>query len=682
MLRRLTVASCLITLSVVSWAQEIRPLGIDDELDRIEPSETAMSPDGTSVVFVQSELNWKKNERNTHLVRISTVDKDSVAFTRGPFDRAPAWSPDGRFVAFLRKTGEEKERKNQIWAIRADGGEPFPLTEFSEGILRFVWSPDSESVVFTAQDPVDDDTKKRMKNGDDAIYVFEGPNGQGRDRWSNVWIVPIANGEPRRVTREEMLVSDLDVSPDGKYAAFVFRRENTRNRENLAEVGMVRLDGAGTGVVRLTDNHAPESKVRFSPDGRSLGYLAPGVSGWELRQGRLYVMDLETREARFVSAGFEGDIRDFRFVDTGRIHLVAGVRTNGGVFTLNVDDTSPARIAPALAAPGVARDVSFSTHGRRAAFVWSDGDTPPEVGVVTLGTGTAATAPELLTNLNPQLRERALSSVERVQWRSRDGLEVEGLLYLPPGKVEGDAVPLILEIHGGPAGVFTNSWRGDRHVYGGLGYAILAPNVRGSSAYGDGWLRGNMKDIGGGDFDDLMTGVDHVIERGIADAEHLGVRGWSYGGILGGWVITHTDIFRAASLGAMVSDWRSEYGQGFNYDVNLWYIGGDPWSNPDAYLERSALTHVQNVTTPTLLLHGEADTVDTIEQTMNFFNALWEKGTPTRFIRFPREGHGFREPRHQRVRLAEELAWMERYVRDIDWTPPERALGEPTTENP
>jgi dipeptidyl aminopeptidase/acylaminoacyl peptidase len=191
-----------------------------------------------------------------------------------------------------------------------------------------------------------------------------------------------------------------------------------------------------------------------------------------------------------------------------------------------------------------------------------------------------------------------------------------------------------------------------------------------------------MNDIGGGDYQDLMTGVDKLIADGIVDPEKMGIRGWSYGGILGGWTITQTNRFKAASLGAMVSDWTSEYGQGFNHDVNLWYIGGSPWTNPEGYRQMSPLTHVANVSTPTIILHGERDTTDTIEQSMNFHNALWERGVPTRFIRFPREGHGLREPRHQRTRLVEDITWMQKHVRGIEWTADEREEEKKTEDKP
>ena len=179
--------------------------------------------------------------------------------------------------------------------------------------------------------------------------------------------------------------------------------------------------------------------------------------------------------------------------------------------------------------------------------------------------------------------------------------------------------------------------------------------------------------IGLGDYQDLMTGVDRMVADGVADPERLALRGWSYGGILGGWTITQTDRFKAASIGAGVYDWTSEYGPGFNNDVRLWHIGGTPWSNAEGYREQSALTHVENVTTPTLLLHGMEDPVDTEPQSMMFYAALRDIGkADVRYIRFPRERHGFREPRHQRIRDVEEIRWMQKYVLGEDWQPWER----------
>jgi len=286
--------------------------------------------------------------------------------------------------------------------------------------------------------------------------------------------------------------------------------------------------------------------------------------------------------------------------------------------------------------------------------------------------------PNRLTNLNPVITDSLiLAEYDVVTWESYDGLKIEGLKYYSSEVAQDGSAPLLLHIHGGPAGVFRNSFSPNYHVWAGLGYVQLAPNVRGSTAYGDDFLRGNMYDIGDGDYDDLMSGVDMLIEENWIDEDKMAVRGWSYGGILGGTTITKTDRFKAASLGAMVSDWTSEYALGFNHDVRLWYIGGEPWTNPEGYRERSPAMHADKVTTPTLFLHGARDRVDTPEQSMIFFTFLKDIGNvDTRYVNFKREGHGISEPRNQRTRDIEEIRWIEKYVKGSEWQPWEREAKE------
>ena len=255
-----------------------------------------------------------------------------------------------------------------------------------------------------------------------------------------------------------------------------------------------------------------------------------------------------------------------------------------------------------------------------------------------------------------------LSQFRAIAWKSKDGLDVEGMLWLPSTTARNQ-LPLLLCVHGGPAGAWNMSFRGINHVYTGLGWAVLEPNVRGSTSYGDRVARGNMKDIGGGDYQDADDRRRRA-HRATASPTRisLAIRGWSYGGILGGWTITQTTRFKAASLGAMVADWTSEYAMGFNHDVRLWYIGGTPWESPDSYRRQSSYTHIAKVTTPTLLLHGERDTTDTIGQSMMYYQGLKDRNVPVRFIRFPREPHGFREPHHARLRDTEEIAWLMKYT--------------------
>jgi dipeptidyl aminopeptidase/acylaminoacyl peptidase len=315
---------------------------------------------------------------------------------------------------------------------------------------------------------------------------------------------------------------------------------------------------------------------------------------------------------------------------------------------------------------GTLRPLGFSRDRTRMVYSFTDFDTPPDLYSADISGHDEVR----LTRANPRLEDEvALASADIVRWSSHDGTEIEGVLYRPTGYQEGTRVPLMLHVHGGPPGYFGNSFDFEFQLYAGLGYASLGPNVRGSSAYGDELLRGLMGDVGGGEYEDLMSGVDHVIELGIADPDQLGVRGWSWGGVLSSWVVTQTDRFKAASIGAMVGSWVAETGPGFNFDVTLWYIGGSHWENLDEWMKRSSLTHVGNVTTPSLILHGGEDTTSSVGQSLMFFTALRDRGVPTRFIKFPRQQHGVREPRLLRVLHVEETRWMEKYIRGRDWEP-------------
>jgi dipeptidyl aminopeptidase/acylaminoacyl peptidase len=228
---------------------------------------------------------------------------------------------------------------------------------------------------------------------------------------------------------------------------------------------------------------------------------------------------------------------------------------------------------------------------------------------------------------------------------------------------------MIVHVACGPGCAWLNQFAAKNHVYAGLGYAQLSPNVRGTSNYDDDFMRGNKFDIGGGDRRDLIAGVDAMVARKIADPDRLAIDGWSYGAILAGYTLTKTTRFKAASLGAMVSDWISEYGAGASYDMELWFLGGNPWTKPDHWRERSNLTHADRVRTPTLLHHGDEDDTDSPFHSMNYFAALRKFGTPARLIRYPGEAHDLQQPRHLWIRDTQDVAWMQRYVLGIRSVP-------------
>jgi len=575
-----------------------RPMTVDDALDMVSVGGALMSPDGEWVLFSKSELDWGENKRNTKWYMIPAAGGEEFEYIGEEGGSAFQFSPDGRYLAFTRSVDDDR----QIFWMRTAGGEATQLTEHDTSVGRYQWSDDSHKIFFSATDERPDDEGTMVDEDEDVVFVDEGPNGQNRSYWSNLWVFDIETREETQVTDEEFLLGGFDVSPDATRVAFTARHQNRRNDADKSEIYVMDL----------------------------------------------WLLDPTLGEHRILSDKFEGSPRGAVWTPDGKYLLLSAQQgTNSNLFRM---DAVTGEFEQLTDFEGSMNVGSWSADRTKYVYSFADYDTPGDLWVGSVD----GSAPVRLTHANPQIEELQLAEMRVVGWQSSDGMEIEGLLHLPVGYEEGDTVPLILNIHGGPAGSFTNSFRASYHIYAGLGYASLSPNVRGSSGYTDHLREGNTvargDGIGFGDFQDLMTGVDMLISQGVADPERMGVRGWSYGGILGGWTITHTDRFKAASIGAGVYDWTSEYGPGFNNDVRLWHIGGTPWDNPEGYRNQSALTHVANVVTPTLLLHGDRDTTDTEQQSMMFFTAIKDIGkAPVRYIKFPREPHGFREPEHQRM---------------------------------
>ena len=682
--------TCFVALAAIvafvaaAAAQARRAPTLDDMLDLVQVSGPQISPDGTRVLFSKSELKaWKDNRRVSSIWMAMTDGSRQFQFLGNERDTSPQWSPDGRLVAFLSTRdqaaggaaggaapaapgggrGGAAEAGSQIWLIPVDGGEASKLSDHKSGIRRFEWSEDGKKIFFTADDVQTEEQRTAERQGDDAIFVDEGPNGQSRGNWSNIWVINVADKKETQVTKEKMLVGDFDVSPDAGRVAFTCRRENSRNGQWGSELAVVDV---ATGQMKdLTKNEAPESGVRWSPDGTTISFTAPSDKTWELSEGFLFLISPDGGPARKVP-GPARSIRRYFWTRDGK-SLVYGAERNarGAICRLDLATGSEKVIAGGEWAGGLDSITTDMTHG---AAVISTPTSPGDVHLVDLTTGQTTK----ITNANPQVSGLQLAQFRTLKWKSKDGLEIEGMLWLPADYKPGTKLPLLLSVHGGPAGAFATSFRAINHVYCSLGWAILEPNVRGSTSYGDALLRGNMKDIGGGDYQDAMTGVDALVAQGIVDPNQMAVRGWSYGGILTGWIVSQTSRFKAASVGAMVTDWASEYAMGFNHDVRRWYIGGAPWENPDGYRRQSSYSYIAKVATPTIVLHGEEDTTDTIGQSMMFYQGLKDRGIPVRFIRFPREPHGFRQPHHQRIRDAEEISWLMKYARGIDWKAPAR----------
>ncbi len=643
-----------------------RPMTVDDSLNMVRVGDALISPDGQWVFFSKSELDWKNNKRKSKHYMIPVHGGEAFQYIGEEGGNDFQFSPDGKYLSFTRPV----EKKNQLFLMRTSGGEAVQVTKHKSSIEFYKWAPDSSRVFFLAPEARSEEEEKEYKAGNDVIFVDEGPHGQREGQWRHLWMFDIEESKTTAIIEEDTLIDDFDISPDGKYLLFTARFSNRRNEQYKIEIFLYSIDDKQR--IQLSNNNAPESSLSWAPDGKSFAFVAADDKEWLNRNSKIYIMDVSTKKYRLISSQYEGDIQDFFWMPDSRAILFNGhQQTNSNLFRI---DVTTGDIKQLTHVSGTLRASSFSKDRTKMAYTFSDFSTPTDI----YASAVEPFEPVRLTNANPWIAEEILlASMKVIRWKSMKNFEVEGLLHFPPGYTKGTRLPLMLNIHGGPAGCFTNSFRSIYHIYAGLGYVSLSPNVRGSSGYTDHLREGNTvragDGIGKGDFWDLMNGIDFLIEQGIVDPKKMGLRGWSYGGILGGWTITQTDRFKAASIGAGVYDWASEYGPGFNHDVRLWHIGGTPWDNPEAWREQSAFSHVKNITTPTFLIHGMNDFTDTESQSMIFFTAIKDIGkAPVRYIRVPREPHGFREPRHERIRDIEEIKWMQKYVLGVDWKPWER----------
>ncbi len=647
----------LIIGSLYSQNDQLRPMTIDDSLNMVRLGSVQMSPDGKWVFFSKSELDWGNNKRKTKYFMIPTSGGEAKQYIGEAAGSAFQFSPDGKYLSFKRSA----DKTQQVFIMSLRGGEAIQLTHHKNDVDSYKWSPDASQLFFTSEEPMGEEEKKEYDLGDDAIFIFEGPNGREEESWKNLWIFDLSTRQETKITNEKLIINEFEVSPDGKNVVFVATEQEDDNYFFLAELYW--LDVNDRKLVRLTNNNAPEGRILWAPDGKTFVYHAPSDKNNDLTHGYLWIMNPETGERRRLEKPNQGEFSVLAWTSDAESLLFNETRrTNLNLYRINI---KTGKIINITDVEGSLRALAFSKDRTKMVYSYSDFVTPPDLYVSTLN----EIKPVRLTDANPWIKkEILLAKCEVVRWKSKDGMEIEGVLYVPGDAKADKKLPLIVTIHGGPPGHFANDFRTEFQLYTGLGYAAFGPNIRGSDSYGDDLLCALQGDVGGGEFDDVMSGVDYLIERGIADSERLGVRGWSWGGILGSWVITQTNRFKAAALGAMVGSWTAESGPGLFWDLRYHYIGGAHWINPEEWRRVSSLWYVKNVTTPTLLIHGEKDMVSTPNQAMMFFYALKEIGkAPVRYIKFPREPHGFREPRHQRRRYIEEIRWMQKYIRDIEW---------------
>jgi dipeptidyl aminopeptidase/acylaminoacyl peptidase len=614
------------------------------------------SPDATQVAFVVSEAVME-GERSEWVSQIHVAAADgsgSRQLTRGEKSSTePHWSPDGRTLGFI----SARNGKANVWRINVSGGEAEMLTDEKGGISTFEWSPDGRSIAFVMKDAKSEAEEKADKEKRDWRTLDD------HVKMNRLYVAPVEKGADgkrtsRLLTREARSVNDFSWAPDGKTIVFDHQRTPAADDWPSGDLAAVSV---ATGVVKpMAVAGATEDQAVYSPDGSLNAFtLSDDPPAWAQEQ-RVHVMPAAGGPARALGTTPDAQATILGWSADGRQILISETQgLYGRVLALPIDGSPATVLATNLSLTAA----KLNRTGTALGFAAQDFDRAPEPFVARLGT---AFAPKQVATVQPAFTA-PLGRSEPLTWKSPDGQAVEGILTYPVDYRPGTKVPLLLVIHGGPAGVFVRLFTGTAGTYpiaafAARGYAVLRANPRGSSGYGKAFRYANRGDWGGGDYRDLMSGVDKVIEMGVADPDRLGVMGWSYGGFMTSWVVTQTKRFKAASAGAAVTNLMSFTGVSDIPSFVPDYFGGDYWNTFDAWRTHSALFNVKGVTTPTLIQHGDADDRVPIAQSYEFYTALKRQGVTTRMTVYPRQPHGFTEPKMTLDAAKANLDWFDRFV--------------------
>jgi len=601
---------------------------------------------------MEKDKEWKAV---THVWVVPIAGGKARQYTRGDKNSsAPEWSPDGNMIAFL--SDREKDGERQVWMMMADGGEAWVVTSHKGGVTGFRFSPDGKRLVLTAVDQQSKDEEDRKKVKDDTMVI-------DRDiRMTHLWLFDIGKKEEKRVTEGDFAVSDPQWSPDGTRITYTTRPTPKADDGDLSDLWMLTV--ASGEKKKIVGDEGASDTARWSPNGEWIAYLGGPANG--VATSYLYLLPASGGTPKHLSAAFDLNVGTPVWSRDGKtIYFSTNVLEANEVYAADVATGAVKQLTQRGGSTGI---TEISRDGKSIVGTTSSSQSPTELYVSTAD----YRLPRPLTNQNAWLADYALAASEIVKWKSKDGMEVEGVLTKPVGYSAGTKVPFLLNPHGGPTGASLNSFNGTAQVLAANGFAVLQPNFRGSTGKGLAFAQANKNTWGKGDYEDCMTGVDSMIAKGIADPDRLGAFGWSYGGYMTFWILTQTDRFKAVSPGAGLSNIYSMYSQNDIQRYLRWfYSDKSPWDATDLYWDRSPMKYVKNVKTPTMIMHGQVDTRVPLAQAQEFYMALKEMKVPVEFVVYPRENHGFTEPRHQMDRVRRYVKFFAKYLKTPIVTEPD-----------
>jgi dipeptidyl aminopeptidase/acylaminoacyl peptidase len=622
----LFLASSLVTAAaILTPEQAIRSRGISD---------LTFSPNGAYLACVISDPP-RGAEPESHIWFLDLPHTEFRQFTfSSKSESSPRWSPDGHTLAFL----SNREERMQIFLIRSDGGEASPLTSGKNAVTSFRWSPDGTQIAFVAPEPKSEADEKKEKDKDDAKVADR------QQDLARLWVVEIASKKTRQITRGDWRIQDFDWISAERILAIATDQPKVETW-NTALFNVSVADGKITPFAKPSQ---PFGGLTVSPDRTQISYVAARNAG--PMPYDLFLQSATAGSPRDVTASLDRPVLGVKWQNNSTAVFSAGDGFRSRLYRL----TEKGKPAPV--------DLPYSNgdfaaaHDGAIAFVAVGFNRLPELWFKP-EKGPA----KQVSHVQQGWDRITLADAELFRFKSFDGTEIEAALMKPASPKPGTKLPLILYVHGGPAGSFSATYSPWPQLLVAHGYEVLMVNPRGSATYGEEFLKANRADWGGADFKDLMAGVDAVLAHGETDPNRLGIGGWSYGGYMAEWAITQTNRFKAAVSGAGMFDLAAEFGTEKEPAYDEWYFG-TPWEHPERFAHSSPYMYVRNAKTPTLILQGENDPVDPLGQSTALYRALKRYGVETELVTYPREPHGPREEKHEIDILTRMLAWFDRYI--------------------
>ncbi|MEJ0101290.1 MAG: S9 family peptidase [Bacteroidota bacterium] len=625
------------TVYAVAQEQRDDSLTVEKALSVYRLSSPVFSPDGNKAAFIVTQPATADKSPVSHIWLFDLKDSSTRQYTNSAKSESdPKWAPKGKKLAFL----SSRDGERQVYILDNDGGEAIQLTSSKTGVTEFEWSPDGRTIAYAEQDSITAEEKKRKDDKYDEVVM------SSYNKSSVLFSIDIATKATHRLPGKDWEVLTFKWMPAGDALVLEVQELPVKEIPQLHIVKYRLQDSSFTDIPSL--NNPAWGDIEIAPGGKLFSFIGPRVDGPVPHD--IYLQSFNGPKATNITASsLDLPVHSIKFVSDKLLTAVVQRGFHSSLYKISITgEANDFNIGQNVFSYDISAD-------NKVLFVSGTSSKLQELWLHTPGRQAVQ-----LTHFNKAFDKIPLVAPELLSYKSFDGTLIETLLFKPPHSKQQALLPMVVIIHGGPTGAFADTYNAWTQLFLQKGYAVMMPNIRGSTGYGFKFLESNRNDWGGGDFKDIMAGIDYLTANKNIDSNRLAIAGWSYGGYMSEWAITQTNRFKSAMSGAGLFNLASEFGTESNAAYDSWFFG-TPYENQENFNRHSAISYIKNAHTPTLIIQGKEDDVDPIGQSQELYRALRFYNVPAELVLYPREHHGFVELKHNSDYISRMLAWIEKY---------------------